>query len=295
MSSEKYQFDEVSTAVIEDLFVKLHNRAKKEYGKAWERRRLAGALATKTLYLYVQPNAEELITEYLNGDKDGNKSLDDLDAEMTYDQRTECREVEVSFSAERCENEETAEISTKYRVELRSAAALDDIIDVPVQVRSKVAAKLAQAEEDHIRKIHDGELEADAEDFNGTIAFTKEHKFALFEQQEKLDYNVVHMYDVADYTVPMLKYQPDDNSSSSAPKRIQSTTIENMPHENIASHERDDTLALFEEIMRYQDIEKPAEKSPTELRVAQIMAVLAILEYGEAQNEEQEAIIKDLI
>ncbi|MDB5186669.1 MAG: hypothetical protein JWM07_141 [Candidatus Saccharibacteria bacterium] len=295
MSAEKYQFDKVSTAVIEDLFVKLHNRAKKEYGKAWERRRLAGALASKTLYLYVQPNAEELITEYLNGDEDGNKSKDDLDAEMTYDQRTECREIEVSFSAERCENEETAEISTKYRVELRSASALDDIVDVPEQVRSKVAVKLAQAEEDHMHKIREGELDEDEDDFNGTIAFTKEHKFALYEQQEKLDYNVVHMYDVGDYSVPMLKYQPDDDSSNSASKQTQPATINDISHDNIDSQQRDDTLALFEEIMRYQDIEKPVEKTPTELRVGQIMAILAILEFGEAQNEEQEAIIKDLI
>lgn len=295
MSAEKYQNDEVSTAVIEDLFEKLHERAMKEFGKGWEHRRIAGGIATKALYLYVQPGAEELIIEYASVDQDDYKSLDDLDAKMTEDQRSECKEIDVSFEAERRLNEDTAEISTVYTLKLLSASALDAIVDVPEQIQDKVATKLDQAETDHMQKIKDGELDPDKDDdFNGTIAFSKEHVFVLREQQELLEYRINHAYSVGEYEIPMLTYQPDDNpieSSLNQPEPVRATPETSTL---TSDQQHDDMMAMFDEIMRHQDIEKPVTKRPAELRVAQIMAILAILDHGEAQNEEQETIIHDL-
>jgi hypothetical protein len=149
------------------------------------------------------------------------------------------------------------------------------------------------AEEAHAQKVTDGELKEDDE-FDNRIAFSKHHKFVLREMKEALTYSVEHNYDGYEFSVPMLAYQPDEDEQTS---RTDATSAAHLPGaEHISDQqERDNTLALFEELMKYQDIEKPVAKRPAEVRVAQIMAILAILESGEAQDEEQEAIIKDLI
>jgi hypothetical protein len=296
MSGEKYQFDEVSTILIESLFDKLREHTSKEFGSGWERRRLGSVLATKTLSIYIQPNAEELINEYVMAEVDPNLDEEQLDAEMTFDKRTETREIEVSFEAERGHaDEDDTEISTTYTLRLISSSPLDDVIDVPEQVRDKVRANLLQAEENHTQKVNDGEMSEDS-DFDSTIAFSKHHKFVLGEMKESLNYSVEHHYDGCDFNVPMLSYEPDEDKDASSADSIMASGDDLPGTEHIDNQqERNDTLALFEELMKHQDIEKPVAQRPAELRVSQILAILAILQFGEAQNEEQEAIIKDLI
>lgn len=297
MSGEKYQFDEVSTILIEGLFDKLHKHTVKEFGAGWERRRLGGVLATKVLSIYIQPNAEELINEYVIAEMsaESGKTEEELDAEMTFDKRTETREIEVSFGAERGHaDEDDTELSTTYTILLTASTDLDDVTDVPEQIRDEVKAKLVQAEENHAKKVSDKELPADS-DFDSTIAFSKHHKFVLKEMKESLNYSVDHQYDGYDFNVRMLSYEPDeDKDASSTESTITASTSLSNTEQIDNQKERDDTLALFEELMKHQDIEKPVAKRPAEVRVAQILAILAILESGEAQNEEQEAIIKDL-
>jgi hypothetical protein len=296
MSGEKYQFDEVSTILIESLFDKLREHTSKEFGSGWERRRLGSVLATKALSIYVQPNAEELINEYVMAEVDPNLDEEQLDTEMTFDKRTETREIEVSFEAERGHaDEDDTEISTTYTLRFISSSPLDDVIDVPDQIRDKVRANLLQAEENHTRKVSDGELPEDS-DFDSTIAFSKHHKFVLGEMQESLNYSVEHHYDGHDFNVPMLSYEPDEDKDTSSADSTMASSGDLLGAEHIDDQqERDDTLALFEELMKHQDIEKPVAQRPAEVRVSQILAILAILQFGEAQNEEQEAIIKDLI
>lgn len=295
MSGEKYQFDEASTVLIESLFDTLREHTSKEFGSGWERRRLGSVLATKVISIYMQPNAEELITEYVMAEVDPNQDEEQLDAEMTFDKRTETREIEVSFEAERGHvDEDDTEISTVYTLRLISSSPLDDVIDVPEQIRDQVRANLLQAEENHRQKVNNGELPEDS-DFDNTIAFSKHHKFVLGEMKESLNYSVEHHYDGHGFNVPMLSYEPDESKDvPSADSTIASSGDLSIIEHIDNQQDRDDTLALFEELMKYQDIEKPVAQRPAEVRVSQILAILAMLQFGEAQNEEQEAIIKDL-
>lgn len=292
MSGEKYQYDEVSTNLIEDLFAKLNTHTIKEFGSGWERRRLQNVFAKKAINLYIQPAAERLISEYLQADIDSSKSEEELDTEMTFEKRIETRDIEVSFEASRYPAEENdTEISTIYKVEFSSTVPIDDIIDIPVIVRDQVVKELSDSETRHLQNSKkEPAAGKDREDFDGSLAINKRHTFVLKEMQESLSYNIEHSYEGIDFSVPILTYKPSDEPSTPLFLVTSTATTEHIADQR----ERHNTLALFEEMMKYQNIEKPVAKRPAEVRVAQILAILALLQFGEAQNEEQEAIIKDL-
>ena len=293
MSGEKYQFDEVSTSLIEDLFDTLEAHTKKEFGSGWEKRRLQSVFAKKAISLYVQQDAEKLISEYLDADNGTNKTEAELESEMSYRKRTETHDIEVAFEAERYPAEEDdSDISTVYTIRLASTTELDGITDVPEQIRSQVAENLTQAEIRHQQQLDKKPSRSEEGDyFDDSLTFSKRHVFVLKEMQESLSYTIEHTYEGDDFSVPALTYTPGDEPNT--PLCIVTSTA---AAEHIANRqERDDTLAQFEELMKYQDIEKPVAKRPAEIRVGQILAILALLQFGETQSKEQETIIKDLM
>jgi hypothetical protein len=292
MNGEKYQFDEVSSSLIENLFDTLETHTKKEFGSGWEQRRLQSVFARKAISLYVQHDAERLISEYLYAENDSIRTEAELEAEMTYRKRTETHDIDVAFEAERYPAEENdSDISTVYTIRLASTTELDDITDVPEQIRSQVAENLTQAEIRHQQQLDKKTSGSEAEDdFDESLSFSKCHIFVLKEMQESLSYTIEHSYVGADFSVPALTYTPGDEPNTPLFTVTSTAAAEHIPNRQ----ERDNTLAQFEELMKYQEIERPVAKRPAEIRVAQILAILALLQFGEAQTPEEEAIIKDL-
>ncbi len=290
MSAEKYTFDSTSVEVIESLFDRIHERAVAEFGSGWANSKVKNGFVKKVLEHYVQQDAESLIEEYVKADledQDGSQLTQLLDGVMTYEQRAECRLTEVYFGSVRgLPDPDDTEISTVYIIGLKSEVSVDDVEDVAEMVRDKVRMKLRRSESEHTDRRLSGELEEEdgSDDFDGSLTFIKDHTFELQEMKELLTYTVKYRYEGADFSVPMYSVSPDQSSILTA----KTTT-------DTASSANDLTLRMFEDIIRGQDVAQTTLESPVRMRVRQIMAILAILDYGDVSGTPHADIIDDLL
>jgi hypothetical protein len=207
---------------------------------------------------------------------------EDLDSETQLDELEECSVLEVQFTAQReADEDNNNEISTSYVVELATGNALEDVSKVPVDIRSAVQAELKRSFDNHIERRNNGEGTADDEDYNVELNLVKRHVFEMDEVKETIKYSVTETYDGDDFSVPFSKYYPDEMAQQDHASHIDSQEVDEMSQ-------------LFNELISAQDMGTVNHELPKNIRVAQILAILSILEFGESQNEQEQKTIEDL-
>ena len=282
MTAEFHEPSFESILLVEDLFDKLEAKANKEGGRAWQQKKQQRIVASKAIYFYTHPDAERLITEYLQSEPDDDMTEEDLDSETQLDELEECSVLEVQFTAQReADEDNNNEISTSYVVELATGNALEDVSKVPVDIRGAVQAELKRSFDNHIERRNNGEGTADDEDYNVELNLVKRHVFEMDEVKETIKYSVTETYDGDDFSVPFSKYYPDEMAQQDHASHIDSQEVDEMSQ-------------LFNELISAQDMGTVNHELPKNIRVAQILAILSILEFGESQNEQEQKTIEDL-
>ena len=284
MTAEFHDPSHESTLAIEDLFDRLEARAEKEGGRGWRERRQKQILATKAIHFYVHPDAESQLAEYFLTNSDDEKSDEEIDQDETLLKLEECRVINTEFTAYRgiFENDDN-DIVTYYTVELSTGSTVHDPSELPLEVKDKIETKLNESFVQHIAKRNNGEISND-EEFDEEIQLVKKHIFEMKDKDESVKYTRKESYDAEDFSVPLSTYSPAESSNANL------TKSPGQPDDA----PKDALWQLFDDIINAQDLNDVSAESPKNIRVTQVLAILSLLEFGEAQTVEEQKIIEDL-
>ena len=286
MTAEFHNPTPESIVAVEDLFDKLEARAEKEGGRGWRERRQKQVMAAKTIHFYVQENAETRLKEFFETAHAEGRTDEDIDSDPELHELHECRVLDTQFSAYRSfyEDDDTG-VYTYYGLELSSASAVEDPSDIPAGISDRIEAELDASRARHAIRLAHGEIEKGKEEFDDDIEFATTHVFEMKDQEESIKYTIKESYKGVDFAIPYSTYSPAEPSDRV--DIIPSSISPNTPAQ-------DDLSRLFNDIVDSQDLKDIHVDIPANLRVAQVLAILSLLEFGEAQTEEEQKVIEDL-
>jgi hypothetical protein len=282
MTAEFHDPTPESIIAVEDLFDKLEEHASKEGGRAWRERRQKQVLTTKVLQFYVRPDAEAQLAQYFDDNQD--KTEEELANDEVLAKLEDCRTLDMQFSAYRnVFEEDDRDISTHYNVTLVAGTNINDLTELPRSIQEDLETRIEYARKRFNDRIASGELDKAEGDFNENVQLVKTHTFMMKEMQESMQYSISETYEGEDFELNISTYSPKDPDTS--------ITKHSSP---VSENEDDDFARMFDDIINAQDLSDVSTETPKNIRVAQVLAILSLLEFGEAQTDEEQKIIEDL-